>query len=118
MSDEGNKDSHSPVRKAQVIRMIDTDNEDVDVSNDSSEPIRLDKLDEEEKLDTSMNTYEKSLHPPSFKTAIKSRPLFNGNISNSNIYTQGQLHPYQNDIDLNIHANTALPKIVQYESQQ
>ena len=113
---------NSPVSKNQVIRMIDTDNEDVDLSNESSEPIRLDKLDEEEKqhqqqLDTSISTnYEKNMHPPSFKTAISSRPLFSSNFnSNNNSQSQvaaGYRHQYQNDIDLNIHPST-LPNIVQ-----
>ena len=107
---------NSPVtQKQQAIRMIDTDNEDIDMSNDSNEPNRLDKLDEE-KLDTSISNYEKYAHPPSFKTAISSRPLYNPN----NIYSQNPTqteyrNPYQNDMDLNIHPNT-LPKI-QYQSQ-
>lgn len=110
---------NSPVTKNQVIRMIDTDNEDVDVSNDSSEPIRLDKLDEEDKqqiaLDTSINAiYEKNMHPPSFKTAISSRPIFSSNF-NQHSPIADYRHQYQNDIDLNIHPST-LPKIVQNSS--
>jgi hypothetical protein len=117
---------NSPVSKNQIIRMIDTDNEDNnntnfnDVSNDSSDlPIRLDKLDEEEKqqqqqqtLNTSISAvYEKNMHPPSFKTALSSRPLFSSNFNSSN---QSEFrHQYQNDIDLNIHPST-LPKIVQH----
>ena len=105
--------SKEPVKQQQqqqqaAIRMIDTDNEDIDVSNDSSEPIRLDKLDEEDKqLDSSiLNVYEKNVHPPSFKTAISAaRPLYPS--ANTNVYSS---HPYQNDMDLNIHPNT-LPKI-------
>lgn len=117
-------DSQSPVKKNQVIRMIDTDNEDIDVSNDSSmgnEHIRLDKLDEEDKLDISLNNpiennnYEKSMHPPSFKTAIKSRPLFNSNTNNN--YSHHSINQY-GGIDLNIHPNNQLPKIVQYHQTQ
>jgi hypothetical protein len=124
---------HSPVSKNQVIRMIDTDNEDNDLSNDSSEPIRLDKLDEEEKLDTSitttpLDTYEKglSLHPPSFKTAVSSRPMFSRTNNNNNNFTPinvkttappiDYLHQYQNDIDLNLHSNNTLPRIPTYQS--
>ena len=122
---------NSPVSKNQIIRMIDTDNEDNntttnanDVSNDSSDlPIRLDKLDEEEQkqqqqqqtLDTSMSAvYEKNMHPPSFKTALSSRPLFSSNFNSSSSHQSSEFrHQYQNDIDLNIHPST-LPKIVQH----
>jgi len=122
---------NSPVSKNQIIRMIDTDNEDNntttnanDVSNDSSDlPIRLDKLDEEEQkqqqqqqtLDTSMSAvYEKNMHPPSFKTALSSRPLFSSNFNSSSNHQSSEFrHQYQNDIDLNIHPST-LPKIVQH----
>lgn len=88
------------------IRMIDTDNEDIEGLHESNERYRLDKLDEgdESKKFSTYKHASLNSNPPSFKSAI----------SKSQFQSHGEYkNPYQNDFDLNIHP-TAQPKVQNY----